>query len=270
MQESQNPSVDELIKGWINHPDRKIFLIDETRRDITDEKDQLTLFTCVCTKAYTVLQLLSQFKDAGLSNLYVKGKEIFNDNIKEYRSYRPIICDGLRNMKIIMMATTSKKIKSIRKDIRSRLRVSSNDGTKEYIEGPELGIIINLIKKAAMRLSFDDDQIDVVIDRSNQYGADPGKRKLDKDTFEIFGPGKFNRKLDRTISDIYCPSDFRLIFNSDQGCFRNLLLLPDSFGYFFLYKYGSIYKDLYKSFSVVPTKLIYLDQKTGSVMSLTK
>lgn len=97
-------------------------------------------------------------------------------------------------------------------------------------------MLITLIKAAANSLGIGARQVDVIVDRSDQLGVGPTKRRLPGQTFEVLGPGQFNTGPGGRLAQMVCAATFRIIADSDQGPFRDLLLLPAFYGYLRLRK----------------------------------
>lgn len=262
----------KIIEDWLNDPDRPVFLVDETRRDFFDEKDQIFLFTCVCMKASKVTDILRETRNAGNCNQKPKVGDIVRpEGQKYFASLISIWGQSLQCVEGITIVTTSaKKMKSTEK-IKARLKMIYDQvdlGRSQFAEGPELSILLNLVKQTALSLQVGSRQVDIIIDRSDQFGMGPKKRKLPDDTFEVVGPAQFNRRPDGTQSLLYCPAEFRLIFNSDQGLFRDLLMLPELYGYLLLYRVLD-YKTLYKSLAVEPLQFRFIDYQEWFKRGLT-
>jgi hypothetical protein len=81
------------------------------------------------------------------------------------------------------------------------------------------------------------EQIDAIIDRSDQNGFGPTKAKLAPGTLEVLGPGRLDLRSDGSRAALASDAEFRLIADSDQGPFRDLLMLPDLFGHILIRQY---------------------------------
>ena len=56
-------------------------------------------------------------------------------------------------------------------------------------------------------------------------------------TLEVLGPGRLDLRSDGSRAALASDAEFRLIADSDQGPFRDLLMLPDLFGHILIRQY---------------------------------
>jgi hypothetical protein len=165
-----------------------------------------------------------------------KGRDIVRPEVQ--RDSAPVIsvwCQSLQLVEDIKIAaTTAKGQKKISKNAKARFNLTPDQSELEcprILEGRELSMMIHLILKMAIDLKIGSKQVDVIIDRSEQVGMVPKKRRLPVGLMEVFGPGRLDIRPGGGQASLECSAMFRLIADSDEGPFRDLLILPDFYGY---------------------------------------
>lgn len=225
-------SINCILDEWINDPERRIFLIDETRKRIYQPQDDtLTLFTCVVITSLQAIAINENIQEEEIiqrknkMNLYLK--EIIRKPKSEFRDSYPTLYEiwtkSLRQVETVKFSLTTQRILE-NANVNTKIKIL-NYPLKPIISGPELSDIRSLIVTTAQVLKIEPKQIDVIIDRSDSYGMSVKQRGLPgNDKYEVIEPLNLNTK------SLSCPSSFRLICGDDKGAFRNLLLLPDYYG----------------------------------------
>lgn len=227
---------DSILQDWHDNPKRLVLLVDETRRSIYADHDEIIVFTCVALDAHFALHILEKTQGARTNDQSFKTQDITRPDVN--KDLAPIIgvwCRSLQGISDIKYAvTTAKRLKLLSRGSKTRLRLEpdlSASKRPRVIEGRELGVVIHLILKTAIDLQIGNGQVDVILDRSDQIGMAPGKRQLPKGVMEVYGPGRLDMRPNGGQADLKCASLFRLIADSDEGPFRDLLMLPDLYGH---------------------------------------
>jgi hypothetical protein len=230
------PKPDEICNEWAHDPKRPIFLIDETRRPIYKARDEIILYTCVALNGHSACSIMKSVQQVRATNEPFKGRDIMRPEVQ--RLSAPVIsvwCQSLQLVEDIKIAaTTAKGQKKVSKDAKARFNLlpdQSGSGRPRILEGRELSTMIHLILKMAIDLKIGPKQVDVIIDRSEQVGMAPKKRRLPVGLMEVFGPSRLDIRPGGGQASLECPAMFRLIADSDEGPFRDLLILPDFYGY---------------------------------------
>lgn len=230
-----------IVTEWSKFPSRKIFIVDETR--IPDPSvGQVIVFTCICDEAGKILACMSKasaLREAlpmQSQKVVIKGQSLLGSRAK--KSTNPFLVYALEAIrgakKVAFVTATSKHLREDSWIGSAKITPSvDSDGiaSSNVVSGPELGLLLTFIKQVANDLGATNEQIDVIIDRSAQLGFDPNQRGISREQFEVFGPGTFNKNSSGDNAKLQCPAHFKIITNSDQGIFRDLLLLPDVAGY---------------------------------------
>lgn len=232
---------EEILEDWTQDPERPIFLIDETRCGIFDQHDELVIFNCACLTAKKAYDILS---DASIARRTVgeesfKGRDFCRQEVLDHaRPLIAIVAGAFRDLiGFYVVATKASGQRRSGRSAKTRIRAVQDEtsGMRPIvIEGRELGAVVHLAKIAANALNVWSRQVDVVVDRSDQTGLGATKRRLPQGTMEVLGPAQLNRLAGGGQSKIQCPATFRLIADSDEGPFRDLLLLPDFYGHLLL------------------------------------
>ncbi|MBK8202829.1 MAG: hypothetical protein IPK68_11085 [Bdellovibrionales bacterium] len=156
----------------------------------------------------------------------IKGKQLYgsidNENLKPFRDYFEKWI--LKTSRIFFAFTSQDYIKLNSKTSYGRIKFSMKDGTMRYA-GDELQPILSFIKGAANDLGVGPQNVEVVVDESeqNSYGlATPGAVKSTEEFSE------FNTLHGGLPSKVHCPSAFRITITPDQSPnFQHALLFPD-------------------------------------------
>jgi len=253
---------DDILNDWSNDPKRPVFLIDETRRPVFEGSDQIIFFTCVSLTGSVAECLQKGIRAARVTDTSLKALDLKRPEVQ--RDYAPLVgiwCGSLQLVQDInIVATTAKGVKKT-KHSKARLRMIYDQpasGRPPIIEDRELNAVIHLVLKTAIGLGIGPRQVDVVLDRSEQIGMSPGKRRLPTGVFEVMGPSRLDIQPDGSRASLECPAKFRLIADSEQGPFRDLLMLPELYGYLLLYGIMND-KKLYESLEKEPYLLLHLD-----------
>jgi len=256
------PKPDEIYNEWADDPKRLIFLIDETRRPIYEVGDEIILYTCVALNGQAAHSIMKAIQRARTTDEPFKGRDIVRPEVQ--RNSAPVIsvwCQSLHLVEDVkIVATTGKGQKKISKSAKARFNlVPDQSGSRRprILEGRELGTMIHLILKMAIDLKISGGQVDVIIDRSEQFGMATKKRRLPNDVMEVFGPSRLDARPGGSQASLKCPAMFRLIADSDEGPFRDLLMLPDFYGY--LLSRETNHGELYKSLLKEPVLLLPFD-----------
>lgn len=244
------PKPEEICNEWADDPKRLVFLIDETRRPIYEANDEIILYTCVALNAHSARSIMKSVQRVRTTDVSFKGRDIVRPEVQ--RDSGPVIsvwCRSLRLVEEIKIAvTTAKGQKKISKNAKARFNLIPDRpelARPRILEGRELSTMIHLILKMAIHLKIGPKRVDVIIDRSEQVGMAPKKRHLPVGLMEVFGPGRLDIRPGGGQASLGCPAMFRLIADSDEGPFRDLLILPDLYGY--LVNREMMHAELYKA-----------------------
>jgi len=229
-----------IVEEWRKNPLRPIMLIDETREDDGPKIGQYVLFICILTNAMHIVNCLCEAELARLElqgyakDINFKGRLLFGKRGKKsheiIRSY--VVSNISKVESIVVLASSSKAIRNCYSNMSGGINaISSTEQRKMRVFGPELPLLLNYVKKIAIDRMLKSIQVDVIVDRSQQFGLGVRQRSLKKRTFEVLGPGTLNRVAGDSFASSHCPSKFYIIASSDNGTFRDLLLLPDAIGY---------------------------------------
>lgn len=256
------PTVENIFDDWLGDPERPVFLIDETRRAIFGESDELVLFTCVSLRASTAVSLLKNIQAARATDESFKAVDLVRPEVQQ--DFGPLVgiwCGSLLLAEDVKFVATTAKNQKKTKDIKAKLQMIFEGPSLDRpptIEGRELNTVIHLILKMAVDHKISSRVVDVVLDRSDQMGMSQGKRRLANGVFEVLGPARLDVRPDGTQASLSSPALFRLIAGSDEGAFRDLLMLPELYGHQFLY--GVVdHAALYKSLDAEPFLLLPFD-----------
>lgn len=221
---------------------RPLFIVDEIRPEGNVQGEQLVSTVVVETDtrsavdwAKSALGIRDQLRDQARDKCF-KGKDLYG--AKKSHAHEPMrgyLSDVIPRCRSGFVVTTSNRvlrghpsgvggIRPVPATEKDRLSVTA-------IQGPELVPLLNTVKAIATRRSLGDVQVDVLVDRSQQLGLDPKKLGVPEDTVQIFGPNTFNETSRGEESTLVCPTRFRLIFLSERGPLRDLLLIPDAVAY---------------------------------------
>lgn len=256
------PSADNIFSDWRNDPERPVFLIDETRRAIFGKGDELILFTCVFLHGSTAVSLLKDIQAARTTDDSFKVVDLVRPEVQ--RDFAPLVdiwCSSLLLAEDVKFVATTAINQKKTKNIKAKLRMIFDGPSLDRpptIEGRELNTVIHLILKTAVAHKIGSREVDVVLDRSDQMGMSQGKRRLPHGFFEVLGPGRLDVRPDGTQASLSSPALFRLIAGSDEGSFRDLLMLPELYGHQFLYGVAD-HATLYKSLSAELFRLLPFD-----------
>ncbi len=226
--------ITEIFDDWKSHPERKVFIIDEIRPD--KKGGQFVIYSMACyfardiVLAYDTYQSLIKKIPTQTANAILKGKDLFgnkpkksHDLIRQYVSVMILNC-----RKLFAMATTSATVTSFHKENLGRVRAQKSDGSILTLESPELRPIQSFLKRVAVESKWENEQIDVIIDNSDQIGF----KNLDKDHIESLGPDRLNTNFGGVESKLICGTYFRLFFASeDMPKLKHCLMIPDSICY---------------------------------------
>ncbi len=249
----------DILNDWSGDPERPIFLVDETRRPIFGKKDEIIFFTCVSLKGKTANAVFKNIQAVRTTNNSFKALDLNRPEVQ--RDFAPLVgnwCASLLLADNVNIVATTAKAEKKSKNTKARLRMiyKENDVQRPpIVEGRELNTVLHLILKAAIDQGIDSGSIDVIVDSSDQMGLSSAKRRLSPGTFEVMGPARLDRRPDGTQASLTCPALFRIIASSDRGSFRDLLMLPELFGYLSLYGETDFSKT-YDTFSDNPFQVI--------------
>jgi hypothetical protein len=256
------PKPEEIYNEWADDPNRPIFLVDETRRPIYEAGDEIILYTCVALNGRAAHSIMQAAQQARTTHESFKGRDIMRPEVQ--RDSARVISVWCRSLQFIedikIAATTGKGQKKISKNAKARFTLISDQSCSKLpriLEGRELSTMIHLILKMAIDLKISGGQVDVIIDRSEQFGMAPRKRRLPNDVMEVFGPDRLDVRPGGSQASLKCPAMFRLIADSDEGPFRDLLILPDCYGY--LLNRETNHAELYKSLLKEPVLFLPFD-----------
>ena len=242
-----------IVKEWYEDPDRPIFIIDETRRSVYECNDQLIMFVCVCLRAGEAIDFLKNINRARPNEESYKANDIIR-MVSRPALFQllSVYCNSIEIVnRVNVVYTTTVGLKKSKKT-KARIHLITDESfnnRSSTMEGPELNTVIHLVLKTAIEIGIGSRQVDVILDRSDQIGMSPGKRRLPPRSFEVFGPSRLDRRSDGKRAYLETPAEFRLIADSDNGPFRDLLVLPDLFGHLILngmdqQKFKGLYKSL--------------------------
>lgn len=221
---TERRAIEDVLSEWANEPTRKVTSIDESRR--RTGQGEMVAYCCVIMTAGDALAFLHdasaarEFLPEGSCEEGFKGRN-FREYMKvpEFKRFLDVVgaAYGCHAQKIIRVITTLPYIQAAPK---SRIHVESSDRAagKKTVRGVELGVLLSFVSRLAVELGLESTRFDVVVDRSAQFGTDPNTRGLVNEFEALRGP-------------IGNAQDVSLIFDSDQGPLKDLLLLPDFWGY---------------------------------------
>lgn len=223
-------NIDELVDQWRAQPDRLVLLIDETRDHLEGEHREFIVFTAVVVTAQQLLGHLSALasrreKLPELSrDTSFKGRNLLR--LLEDPAFQPfVVALGMTLTPPTRIYITATTIQNVEQAPAKVLLTAANDvGRPREVRGPELKVVVNFVRRLCDELVGPKGRVDVIVDRSKAMGLDERTRHLD-DKFEgFFG------------SLIEGGADLGIISDSDQGLFRDALLLPDLAGYLLVHK----------------------------------
>ncbi len=252
----------EIFDDWTHDPRRPIFLVDETRKPVFDTGDEITLFTCVALSARSAQTVMKAIAQTRTTNESFKGRDFSRPEVQASSgALIDIWCRSLQLVQDIKIAaTTAMGQGKLAKDSKAKLHTETDEESSERprtIEGRELSTVIHLLLKMAIDLKIESRQIDAILDRSDAMGLAPQKRALTKGLMEVMGPGRLDVRPSGTQASLKCSALFRLISDSDDGPFRDLLVLPDFYGYELSHRID--YTELYKKLRDDPVRLLPFD-----------
>ncbi|MBY0315394.1 MAG: hypothetical protein K2Q26_07735 [Bdellovibrionales bacterium] len=231
---TQNQNIEDVFNDWKANPERKVFVIDEIRPDKVGGQYIIYSMACYFAKdiliAYDTYQSLLKKIPAQTANAALKGKDLFGNKPKRshdlIRQYASAMVLGCR--RLFSMATTSAAVLEFHIENPGRIKAKQADGTLLTLESPELRPVQLFLKRVAVEMQLGDEQIDVIVDNSDQIGF----KDLDKDTVQSLGPDQLNTVFGGGPSKLICESYFRLLFASeDMPKFKHCLMVPDSICY---------------------------------------
>jgi hypothetical protein len=193
--------------------------------------------TCVAVDthtAYSVLELSARIRrDSGVQESLKSGDLLRQESNPRYQPLLNLWAGAIRLASDARFLTTSNENQKKQSRLtKTRIKAVSVDRSRSpIIEGPELQAVIHLLLFAAHATGLSDGQVDAIVDRSDSNGLGNRKRRLPPGTMEVLGPERFNRHLDDGRSEPASQVRFRLIADSDQGPFRDLLMIPDLCGH---------------------------------------
>ncbi|SRR5713226_2927278 len=164
-----------------------------------------------------------------------KGRRLFGERrSRRHEGLRQYVCECIRSsLGLDVLGTSSVTLTNLAANTRGGMRtVAAADEarTEGFVFGRELVPLLNLLKRVANDAGIQG-RVDIILDRSHQLGLDPSDRGLAADEFETFGPGDLNALASGAAANIQSNCSFRIVSVSDEGSFRNLVLLPDAVGY---------------------------------------
>jgi hypothetical protein len=232
MNEQQVPkTAEELVEQWRADLGRKIILIDETRDVLEGDHRQFIVFTAVVLEARTLLERLDLILKAREAlpdisrNTSFKGKNLLH--IMREEAFLPLVATIGKGLappaRLFISATTIKNVQDSQAKV--TITAANDTGRPREVRGPELKVALNLVRRLGEELVGPNGRVDVILDRSHALGLDPRTRLLAGDRFEGF----FGKLLDGG-------PDFGMVADSDDGVFRDALLLPDFAGYLLVHK----------------------------------
>jgi hypothetical protein len=215
-------TADDFVAEWRNHLGRKVSLIDETRAPLATKHREFVAFTAVLIDAGALL---------GYCDAVLKAREALPDVSESFKGrnllhilsddvFQPLVMiigkTLLPPARLFIVATTTGNVKGSRAKV--VIRSASNSGRPLEVRGPELKVVLHFIRQLGDKLQLG--RADVILDRSQALGLDIRTRRLGDGCFEGF----FGKLTDGG-------PDLAIISDSDDGVFRDALLLPDFAGY---------------------------------------
>ena len=234
---SKLPTADLIVNEWLTNPPQLLFLVDETRRTLYGHGNEIVIFTCVAVDTHTAYSVLERGarirRDLGVQESLKSGNLLRQEANPRYQPLLNLWADAIRLATDVRFLTTSgENQKKQSRLTKTRIKAVSVDRSRSaIIEGPELQAVIHLLLFAAHATGLRDSQVDAIVDRSDSNGLCNRKRRLPPGTMEVLGPDRFTRHLADGRSEPASQVRFRLIADSDQGPFRDLLMIPDLCGH---------------------------------------
>jgi len=226
-----NDPSDKFLADFTSDPNRFAFLIDESRPN--KQGDQYAIFGLVTFRMADLVDAQAEWYQLATNPQY---KELLKSDIKGQHLYGSIRREDLaafrdffekwilKAVRVHFMFTSQKFIKLNSKTSLGKIRFVMADGTVK-VAGPELQPIVIFVKDAANDLGVGANNVEVVIDESeqNSYGLASEGVVKSTDTFYEFNETHGNNK-----ANVHCPSKFRLTITPDQSPnFQHALLFPD-------------------------------------------
>ncbi len=239
MVESVNRNPNEIANDWQMRSWRPLLVVDEARAQTNPIGREWVGFFCVVTTVGQACRFLQEFQSIreSLHATDVSYKSVNlhrKSNPRRHQQILSFLESETAAMPWYVAMTTQHQLDRMRDDsVKARLTIGNpHPDRPAEIGGRELLPAATMMREVALRRGYVNEQVDVLIDRSKQFGLDPKTRNLPPNVFEVLGPGSFNAGPGGVALDPYCPAEFRLIAASDQTPgLRDLLLLPDFVGY---------------------------------------
>ena len=220
---------------------RPLLLLDEVRPDGPGTFGQFTFFVAARTDTRTAVQwmrtaakvregLPEQSAKASFkgSKLYGSSRSGVHRSLREY-----LAACRAQLVGISVLGTTAAAVSRIAARTTGGIRTRPARGERRPasdVRGRELPLLLSYLKRTANDAGLRG-QVDLLVDRSRQFGLGVRDRGLANNEFETFGPGPLNRLAGGRKSSIRCNCKFRIIPASDKSPFRDLLLIPDALAY---------------------------------------
>jgi hypothetical protein len=233
-----------IYDGWKRNPNQEIWLIDETKYELNlphKEHGEIIAFSIVRLQAAIVTAYMEDidekrnalpgdkqrnFKSGTLWRIFRQATNPSSavspseeDDQPELAQFISVIVNTLVQCKDIGVLISTHK--NIADDSHTgKITSIAEDGTARINESKQLNLVNNLILRL-MDLWSIKDSVDIVIDRSQALGLDPQQEGISKNQFRMHC-GRLKTGT----------PEIRMIAASDTNIsFRDLLLLPDFFGY---------------------------------------
>lgn len=227
-------SAQDIVDNWLARPSTPVLVIDETRRPLFGQPHkEFLIFTTICIPAGRLYSLMSDMED--LRNALpeaarqedIKGKDLLHlaNEVPEFQPLLSRLGEAAKApTRAVFAATTIKNIHD--SNAKVSITAMSETGRTSTVRGQELKVVLNLLRQLGPSLVNESNRIDVIIDRSAALGLDPKQRQLAEGQSESFW-GQLVSGQGPTYS---------ITSDSDQGVFRDALLLPDFVGYLLMNK----------------------------------
>lgn len=222
-------TIDVLVDGWRRNADQPVLAIDETRTAAGKHHKEVVVFTGVYGRAGDFVDYLfaahclrQELPEPSRDEAF-KGTDLWHIGLRnEYKAFAGNVVKGIKPPRRLFIATTTQRNLADSKASVRMVTTSLGERRGTSITGPELKIALNFILRIVENLDIH--RLDVVIDRSEQLGLSPRKRRL-----TAIGE-LFTGRLKEGSAELQIVSD------SDHGPLRDLLLLPDFVGNLLLRK----------------------------------
>jgi hypothetical protein len=235
--------IEEMLREWDADAERPFLIIDEIRPELVAGKGQQVLFVCIRMTAGLALSCLYNGERAReqlgkqARDMTFKGRLLYGP--RQRRSHEPMrqyVADTMRRIsEIRFYSTSTQELASMKLTGGFSLIPAPGErmrpGRIEEAKARELTPMLTFAKTVAVDAGLGPLVAELLVDRSAQLGLDAKSRALGKDELQSLETEDLNTTSDGKPTDLQCPTRFRIIAAPDEGCFRDLLLLPDAVAY---------------------------------------